>query len=396
MHTSNALSVCMLVTNFDAATGGVQRNSRLLLSELGKRGIKTFVYTRNYAGLPSNELVNGTYVQRSRVIKRSVILSSFFYLAGAVIWLIRNRHRYDLIHCQQMFGSAMAAALAGFVVRKPVVVRVTLSGHRGEVNEVKSVALAGLRLSLLGRVSKWVALSSEMKAEIEQITEGENKVTVIYNATDIPSEAAFDQATKAQFRSKLDLGNNKLVVFAGRLSEDKGLDILIAAWAHVCGIHPGSRLLLLGEGGEYRNTESETKRMVAELKLENSVSFLGHVDEVKQYILASDIFVLPSRWEGMSNALVEAFACGATIVASDIGANREICEDGINSLLFPVGDVRALATAIVKLMDEPSMAVALGKAARNKAEKVLTVDKMINSYIETYRELCSGSSSHGH
>lgn len=102
---------------------------------------------------------------------------------------------------------------------------------------------------------------------------------------------------------------------------------------------------------------------------------------------ASDVFVLPTTTEGMSNSLVEAFACGAAIVATDIPANTEICEDGINSLLVPVADVAELAKAIDRVFSSGDLGYKLGRAAREKAENSLSVDNMVESYVEAYKEI---------
>ncbi len=84
-------------------------------------------------------------VHRSPVAGRSMSLNGLIYFVDVVLWLLRNRNRYDVIHCQQMFGPAMAACAASVLIRKPVVVRVTLSGATGEAAAVKRMSLSGLR-----------------------------------------------------------------------------------------------------------------------------------------------------------------------------------------------------------------------------------------------------------
>jgi glycosyltransferase involved in cell wall biosynthesis len=381
----------MLVTNIDAPTGGVQKNSKLLLNEFKSRNIKCFVCARNYHNLPRYESVNGTSYHRSPVLSKSLALNGVLYLIDTFFWLIKNRKKYDVIHCQQMFGPTMVAAVAGYIVNKPILTRVTSVGDLGEVKAVQQMPLSGLRLKLLRGVSKWIALTQEMKNELETLNIPPEKIKIIHNSTEIPAEAAFSFETKSKYRKKLDLDFEKIAVFTGRLSSEKGLDILIKAWKKVTEKHPDAHLLLLGEGGNFRNVEKELRDLTEKLELSTNVHFLGFVPNPKDYILASDIFILPSSTEGMSNSLVEAFACGAAIAASAIGSNREICDNEINSLLVEFGNVEKWTEAILRILDAPDFALKLAQNARRKAEADLSVETMVNKYLDAYREIIKKS-----
>lgn len=390
-HLRTPRGVCLLVTDIDAPSGGVQKNSRLLLHELGKRKVATYVCVRNYHGLARTDVVDGIVFRRSPVIGRSMALNGIIYLLDVLFWLIRNRGKYDIIHCQQMFGPTMAAAVASYIIRKPILTRVTTMGELGEVKQIRDMPLAWLRARLIKRVSCWVALTREMKSELVSLGIPGKKIKIIHNSTVIPVEAAYAPETKAKLRSELGLEDQKTGVFVGRLSEEKNLDVLVRAWVAVCDAFPQAQLLLLGEGGAYRNVEPRLRELVRELGLTEAVHFLGHVSRAKEFVIASDVFVLPSRTEGMSNALVEAFACGAAIVATDIPANAEICTDRVNSLLVPVGDSGLLAAAVSEIFASPQLASDLGAAARKKAQEELTVDRMITAYLETYQEMLLSS-----
>jgi glycosyltransferase involved in cell wall biosynthesis len=247
--------------------------------------------------------------------------------------------------------------------------------------------LSTLRLRLIKRVSAWAALTSEMKKELVGLGIESNRISVINNSTDIPSDRAYEPRTKTRLRRELGLGTEKIGIFVGRLSDEKNLDVLIRSWNEVCAKFDGARLLILGAGGAYRNVEARLRELVNELGLADAVQFLGHVDRAKDYVLASDVFILPSQTEGMSNALVEALACGAAIVATDIPGNTELCLDRENALLVPVGDVVATAAAIEEILTSSKLAEQLGKAARRTAEKRLSVDRMVSAYVATYQAM---------
>ncbi|MBW3629133.1 MAG: glycosyltransferase family 4 protein [Gemmatimonadetes bacterium] len=382
-------AVCMLVTDFDAATGGLQKTSRFLLRGLNGRGGRTYVLARNYHNRPRNEVEDGTVVHRSPVLSRVLpALNSLVYLADALWWLVRNRRHYDVIHCQQMYGPAMVGLIAKKLLRKPVSVGLHMSGETlGEVAIAQRLPLARLRLRQYRGVDRWVALSSEMEREIHTLGVAAKQVTVIPNGTVLPSVAAFDAETRRRHRAALGLAHPKIAVFSGRLSWEKGLDVLLRAWKLVAERHPQAHLLILGEGVPHRNVEPELRALHRSLGLEEVVHFLGHVSNVGDYLLASDAYVLPTRSEGLSCALVEAMAAGTAIVTTNIPANLDIVQDEATGLLVNTDDPEALAAALGRIFDDPQLGERLGRAARQKAERDLSVESMTSQYAGLYSSI---------
>jgi glycosyltransferase involved in cell wall biosynthesis len=388
------MSICLLITDFDLRTGGMQAQSRRLLQELNRRGVRTCVCTRNYHDLPREEEQGGTLIHRSPVVSRSLAtVNSVLYLVDALAWLVRNRHRYDVLHCQQMFGAAMVGLLAKGILRKPALVRVTLSGARGELRALHSMPFAALRLGHLRRVDHWVALTREMRQEIGTLGVPADRVTIIPNSAALPVETTYDPGVRERYRASLGVPYSQVAVFSGRLSQEKGLDTLLHAWKLLRPRHPDAHLLLLGEGGLFRNAEAEIRSLCERLELEDVVHFLGHVRNVDEYLLAADLFVLPTRTEGMSNALVEAMAAGTAIVTTDIPANQDLMEHGVNGLLVRPDDAVGLAAAISRLLADPPLAGRLARSAREKAERELSLETMTCRYMDLYRKLLRRSVS---
>jgi glycosyltransferase involved in cell wall biosynthesis len=388
------LSICMLITDFDQRTGGIQAQSRRLLRELHHRGIGTCICTRNYHHLPRHEEQDGIHIRRSPAVHRSLaVVNSIIYLVDTLVWLALNRRQYDLLHCQQMFGAAIVGLLAKKLLRKPTLVRVTVSGAQGEVSSLRSMPFAALRLQFLRGVDHWVALTSEMRSEIGSLEVPTERVTIIPNSATLPGETNYGPGVRERYRASLRLTYPQIAVFSGRLSREKGLDTLLQAWKLLQPRHPDAHLLLLGEGGAYRNMEKELHALCRQLELQNVVHFLGHVGNVGEYLLSADLFVLPTRQEGMSNALVEAMAAGTAIVTTGISANRDLVHDGVNGLLVPPDDVEGLAAAISRLLADPLSAEHLGRSAREKAERELSVETMASRYLEIYERLLSRPAS---
>jgi glycosyltransferase involved in cell wall biosynthesis len=380
--------VCMLSTDADAPTGGIQRQSLRLLEELGRRGVPVSLCTRNYHRKPREESRTDVLIHRTPVPRRSWrVANSGLYLADGLAWLSRNRARFDVLHCQQMFGSAMLGLAAGRLLGKPVIVRVTLSGPEGEVRQIRRLPLTGIRLRQLRAVDRWVALTGEMRDEIVSLGVPAEKVVVIPNAAHVPQRNAQSPVDQACARLQLDLTAPRIAVYAGRLSAEKGLDVLLDAWRLVHAVDPDAHLVLLGGGSDYRNVEGALRQQAERLGIDDVVHFRGHVPNVDDYLVAANAFVLPSRAEGMSNALVEALAAGAAVVASDIPANRAVVAHGETALLVPVEDAGALARAVARVFTEPELAGELGGRARAYAERELSVPAMASRYVALYREV---------
>jgi glycosyltransferase involved in cell wall biosynthesis len=174
-----------------------------------------------------------------------------------------------------------------------------------------------------------------------------------------------------------------LTVYTGRLSREKRLDVLIAAWQQVLRSGRDARLWLVGEGPEHEQLE----RQIRELGLSAKVSLVGAFDCVEDLLFAADHFVLPSSEEGLSNSLLEAMAAGLPVVVSDIPGNRRAVENDVNGVVVPVNNSAALAAAIGRLLNQSEWAAQLGAAARSRAAAEFSIARMVDQNLELFRRL---------
>jgi glycosyltransferase involved in cell wall biosynthesis len=155
---------------------------------------------------------------------------------------------------------------------------------------------------------------------------------------------------------------SRRIVAVGRLSEEKGFHALIEAFRLVAPQYPDWTLTIFGEGDERGRLE----RLVQQSQLAARVHLPGWTEDVKGALLSGELFVLPSRYEGFPNALLEAMAVGLPCISFDCDSGpREIIRHGMDGLLVPAGDVRQLAEALASLMGDPSLRQKLGSEARN-------------------------------
>ena len=180
--------------------------------------------------------------------------------------------------------------------------------------------------------------------------------------------------------------HKKVVITVGNIRKVKGHDLLIQAAAKVIPQFPSVSFCIIGDILEPEYFE-ELQSLVRELDISQHISFLGEVADTKKYLAAADIFVLPSRSEGFSNAIVEAMAASLPVIASDVGGNAEAVSDGRSGVIVPPEDSSALAEAICRLLRSPTEAQRMGEAGRTLAAERFSTEAMMSIVVQTYVKL---------
>jgi glycosyltransferase involved in cell wall biosynthesis len=179
--------------------------------------------------------------------------------------------------------------------------------------------------------------------------------------------------------------NNKNVIAVGRLSPQKGYDMLIDAWSKVCQIYPDWKLEIYGDG-ELKDVLS---KKISDSWMDNCVKLCGVVSDIQDKYLESSIFVLSSLYEGLPMAMIEAMTCGLPIVAFDCEYGpRELVTNEYNGFLVEPQDVNSLADKIIQLIDNADLRTTFGGNSIQKS-KELAVDKIMNEWIALFTKLYS-------
>lgn len=177
---------------------------------------------------------------------------------------------------------------------------------------------------------------------------------------------------------------NGPIVTVSRLSAEKGVETLVKAAALVVRERPSIRFEIAGNGPCYPTL----RQLVSDLNLSEHVGILGEVRDVSALLGRAGAFVLPSRTEGMSLTLLEAMATGLPVVATRVGGNPEVVEEGETGLLVPAESPRELAAAILRLQKDATLGSRMGLAGRRRAEQRFDVRRMVLQYESVYRRLC--------
>jgi glycosyltransferase involved in cell wall biosynthesis len=374
--------VVMLMRKFYPLTGGYQNQALRLAHALMRRGLPVQVLTHRHRGLATRDVHEDVPIARVAVPGRGY-LASASYLAAAVGWLARRRTSFDLIHANRS-SSGLVAGVAGRLLAKPVLYKLT----RGDEIEIKALG-AGLfgRLKLAGlilTVDRFVAITGPIADDLRRLGVPDHRVVTIPNGVEVGRPAP--RAEGAGVRSALGWpADAPVATFVGRLVHDKGLDWLLAVWPEVTRRRADARLLLVGDGPERHALADRATG----LGLTGRVAFAGRREDVRPYLAASDVFALPSRQEGVANALLEAMVQGLPVVVADdrLGGNREVVTDGLEGHVVRVGDDRGLADALSRLLADPALRRAMGARARRTVEERFSIESVADRYCAIYADL---------
>ncbi len=228
---------------------------------------------------------------------------------------------------------------------------------------------------VIGRIADVTLTNSQPGLHALHVAErgNRNKLAVLENGVDLDRFAHVPPLARR--------GGIVTVGAVGNLRPVKGIDVLIRAAARL----PDVRFLVAGEGDQ----RSELQSMIDALGLAHRFALVGQVNNMPAFLAGVDIAVLPSRAEGMSNALLEFMAAGRPVVATRVGGNAQILEEGKHGLLVPADDAEALADGIEQFMRDERFAYHMAETARRHVEEHYGRKAMRLRFEHFYRRLCA-------
>lgn len=245
------------------------------------------------------------------------------------------------------------ALLSSLGLGKPVIV----SEHTDPRHYSVGPFWEAMRRLLYPQAAAVVVLTNGLRLWAERFVRKE-AVYVIPNSVHVPD-------VSSESGSQVLTGSARTVAAMGRLSPEKGFDLLLEAFARCTHRHNWS-LMIIGEGDERPRLEA----MTSELGIKDRVIMPGRSKNPFPLLRRADLFVLPSRLEGFPMALVEAMACGLPVITTDFPSGaRDIVRDGLDAVVVPPNDVQALAGALDRLMEDPAERQRLGARAVEVAER---------------------------
>jgi len=289
------------------------------------------------------------------------------------------RGEFDVVQSQHEKSDLISAALPRRLVRK--------ISNRRDMGFQKSAKVRALFRRVNGRFDRFVAPTGSI---IDALVAEENvqrlQCRTIPNGVDMQRFHPADADTRARLRQALGFdADARLVGCVARFTPVKRHVDMLAAFAQVRTRLPDAHLLLIGDGP----LRADLEKQIAALDLGGAVHLLGARGDVEAILPALDAFVLASSTEGLSNAILEAQACGLPVAATRVGGNPDLVRDGDTGLLVPALAPDALAQALIALLHERAQAQAFGRRARARVEAQHSLEAMAAAYETVYRELAA-------
>jgi glycosyltransferase involved in cell wall biosynthesis len=385
--------------------GGSERQAMRLAEALSAQGIEVIVLTRMFRGLaPRENLGEMRIVRPASLWDLGYRLSAFCNKAAGRF----ARGKGAPTEADRKFGKRVGwdGLLHGFILYRNAIRY--LRSHRGRIDVLQThtiewvvlVAAAISRATGIPALAKDSTMNGVEKMRLMPFGRRLQRFAIAH-AHFVAMTAAIESNMRAQGIPagrvhripngiRLDEAPNPrpafrpAAIFIGNLYQQpaKGVDVLFAAWPAVVARFPLARLDVVGDGAH------DSHRLeLARLGIESSVRLLGKRSDIANCLDSADVFVLPSRREGMSNALMEAMARGMPCVATDISGNQDLIENGISGLLVPPEDPVRLSEAIVALFMEEDAAIRMGARARERVFGLCELGNVAHRYGDLYRSL---------
>lgn len=361
--------------------GEIEANNCIRLYGFGRLGIFAHTSVRTFDSWMLSTFPSQDSLSADRYERRRRAFS--FWLTLPAVWLARldflimlrrfvshHSHAFDILHVHESGWLAGVGVHLGRLWKIPVICK-----------ESTTPALCPIgfdtpfRCTLDRRrkmADAWIAPTPAMQDELHTLGIPKDRIHLLPNGVLMPLDMASPEGSSE-------------VIYVGNLTQGatwKAFDVLFDAWACVAKTRSDAHLTVVGGGDRTPWIRSLRHKGVG-----SSVHFTGHQKDLSQTYRTAGIFVLPSRVEGMSNALLEAMSWGLPCVVSDIPGNRSVIDHEVDGLIVPVNNASALAEAILRLLNNSEIRSSLGYQARKKIESQYDIHHVANELIEIYYTL---------
>ena len=324
-----------------------------------------------------DDVTRGVLLPRVEVRALGARTRRNYGLIGVLASLFR-RERVDVVHSHN-WQTYMYAVLGARLARVPVVIH----GEHGHDEESAPARRLWVKRRLAPLVTRFVAVSGNLARELEDSWGvGRERIASIPNGVDL---SAFDEGVdRAGLRRELGLEpDDEVVIHVGGMRPVKDHATLIRAFARAHAARPRARLLIVG-GDPASGRGSELVALARELGVGDAVRFAGVRRDVPRLLLASDVYVNSSLYEGMSNTILEAMAARRPVVATAVGGTVDLVLEGETGFLVPARGDEAMGDRIAGLLADPSLRRSVGDAGRAYVEAHHGMQRMVDTYAELY------------
>lgn len=382
---TSLMGVLMLLNQYlPLPVDGAERQADHLALYMTARHLWVGVLTRKVGQLSALERRDGIEVVRIQQFGPGKFKSLTFTL-GAIFAIFARRNTFSILHAHLAFAPAVAAAIAGRLLGKKVIVKFGNSGEFGDIETMKNTWRGRLSMYIFRNwADVCIALSDDMEKEMLEAGFSRSQVIRMVNGVDVKKFSP--SADKNIEKDFLRMAGRIVVLYTGRLTAQKALNILLTAFQRSLEVLSNLHLFLVGDGED----RSMLEALAADLGIQDNVTFIRWVEDINPYLRGADIFVLPSLSEGISNSLLEAMSSGLPCIATRVGGTSEaLGHDNHYGLLIEPGSINQLAEAIIRLGSNHTEALRFGTLARQRVLDHYDLSIVGDRYYKLYEQITS-------
>jgi glycosyltransferase involved in cell wall biosynthesis len=373
---TDKINVCFVVNNFNV--GGLEKVVLDVINHIDRQKFEPSVVCIDGYGkiFDRLEIDSDAWLVLDKSRSRHTPLGTFDPMSLLRMRSFFDARRISVVHAHNLGPLVFGGVSAHLGVRRPTVVYTEHNQFYSASPKTRRKFIFYIRLA-----DHVVAVSHDLKRTLTHRVRPSDPVRVLYNGIDGSRFALVDGSS---VREELGVKSDEILIGAGVvLSKQKGLGYLLDAAHEVIKREPRARFVLAGDGP----MREELQQKASSLGLGERFVFLGYRCDMHRVISALDVYVLSSLWEGLPLALLEAMAMGKPIVATRVGGNPEIVQDGVNGFIVPSRDAKALADALYKTCCDDAFRAACRSRNRERFETQFSLQAMVSEHEKLFAEV---------
>jgi len=371
------MQVLLVSAFYPPVLGGAELQAQSLARELDSLGVRVSILTRPYKGEDAEDRDGGIQIHRRLSALPVGPLWGLTYMMSTQRWLRRLHRQWDVVHNQQVGLHSWASVRVARALGKSCLLRFSSLGQGGDLAVLQGHRFGHHLVKELRGARRFVALTRAGAEEIVRYQLPADRIRGIPNGVDLlrfPAQSWPDVARSDALR----------MLFVGRLSREKGLDVLLEALRQVkCRVSVSLRIV--GSGPELGSLRAQT----VAAGLDPMVEFCGPQHEVIAHYAWSEVVVLPSHFEGMPNVVLEAMACARPVLGTRIDGTADLIAEGSGGWLVPSRDPVALAQRVEQIANERVSLASIGLVGRRIAETKYSIARVASMYLCEYEAMLS-------
>jgi len=332
--------------------GGAEQQCRKLSSRLAANNIHVTILTsRKNRTIPMKDNMDGVKIVRLNAYGPPQLLSLRYFYASllwvikAVCWGYKNRKTYDLIHVHQAKLQAFVGLVIAGLTKKRSIIKIGNSGSGFDLLTLKRKAFIGnfLYRYIVRNADIVIAISTNICKELINTGISSHKIIFLPNGVEMSIDQIVPPEEKDNYRNDIKLPlDKKIFLFVGRLEKQKDILLLIDSFASAEPLKNKWLLILVGDG----DLRYQIENLVNKHEINEAVLLAGYQKNILPYLLASDFFILSTKTEGLSNALLEAMSVGLVPISTDVSGSNDLIKHGSNGFLTEINSMESLRNAI--------------------------------------------------